>query len=217
MISYYGTDCDMHSRLAMNGLTTPIADAGQIFDVGKSLPNLEVLFRRVKKGEKMVERQYEESDEKTVINVGKGGKIDVEDPRKPVGDLAHGASNSTSDVPVGSSEPVWTPEPNKKFFDTTEEDSIGSENWKQLQITLEAMAEEKRTDPYRNSWQLRQKGGQGEPFYYDAEGWEKALQMTIDTGMKIFEEKWGHRGCDTHQVGLKEGDQWRVEHDWYDS
>lgn len=213
MISYYGTDCDMHSRLAMNGLTTPIADAGQVFDVGKSLPDLEVLYRRKKKAG-VVGRREEKitgstfDDEKQVIDMVTGGKVSTVDE----------SANSTSSPP----EPASAAAPatlaasgaNKKYFEETEEDTLGSETWKELQVTLEAMAEEKRKDPYRNSWQLKQKGGQGEPFYYDAEGWEKALQMTIETGTKVYEEKWGHRGCDIGKIGLKEGDQWRVEHDW---
>ena len=236
MISYYGTDCDMHSRLAMNGLTTPIADAGQIFDVDKSLKDLEVLFRRrTKAGSKKRELAVgteeakaaaaNNSDRTTVEEqlsplIPGSGRMEVEDPRRPTAlDEAAARNKSSSDAAASSSDkpnnPVWHPSPNKKYFDSTEEDTLNSPSWKSLQETLEAMAEEKRTSPYRNSWQLKQKGGQGEPYYYDAEGWEKALQMTIDTGMKIMEEKWGHRGCDTRDVGLKEGDQWRVEHDWY--
>jgi hypothetical protein len=45
MISYYGTDCDMHERLRMAGLATDVADAGKIWDLGGSLPDLEVLYR----------------------------------------------------------------------------------------------------------------------------------------------------------------------------
>lgn len=212
MISYYGTDCDMHSRLEMNGLTTPIADAGQVFDVGKSLPDLEVLYRRKKKAR--VVRRLERvtgstfDDEKQVVDVGEGGKLSI------VGHNANSTIPPAEAVPAAASASFAASGANKKYLEETEQDTIGGETWKELQVTLEAMAEEKRKDPYRNSWQLKQKGGQGEPFYYDADGWEKALQMTIETGTKIYEEKWGHKGCDIGNVGLKEGDQWRVEHDW---
>ncbi len=213
MIGYYGTDCDMHSRFGMNDLKTPIADAGQVFDVGKSLPDLERLYRRKKKAgktkreEKVTGSTFD--DDKQVINIGDGGKVSIthnanatEPPAKAVPAAAAAQAQGVAS------------EVTKKYLEETEEDTIGSENWKQLQDDLEAMAEEKRKDPYRNSWQLKQKGGQGEPYYYDAEGWEKALQMTIETGNQIYHEKWGHKGCDIQQVGLKEGDQWRVEHDW---
>lgn len=208
MISYYGTDCDMHSRLAMNNLKTPTADAGQVFDVGDSLPDLEVLYRRRKKAgkskrdEKVTGSTFD--DTKQLVNIpSDGSPITVTD-------------NANSTTPPASSVPSTpnTPSPNQDYLESTEEDTLNSTNWSQLQITLEAMAQAKRDDPYRNSWQLKQKGGQGEPFYYDAEGWEKALQMTIETGGRIMEEKWGHKGCDLQGVGLKEGDQWRVEHDW---
>jgi hypothetical protein len=212
MISYYGTDCDMHSRLAMNGFTTPIADAGQVFDVGDSLRDLEVLYRRKKKA-RAVRREDRITgstfdDEKQVVSVGDGGNVNTTNPQ----------TNSTTPsatpipVPAPSSIPASSGA-NKKYLEETEQDTLGSTTWKELQVTLEAMAEAKRQDPYRNSWQLKQRGGQGEPFYYDADGWEQALQMTIATGGKIMEEKWGHEGCDLREVGLGEGDQWRVEHD----
>ena len=152
-VSYYGTDCDMHSRISMAGFTMPVADAGKVFDVTRSLDNLEVLYRRKPK------------------------------------------SNATD---IGD----------------TEEDERGGEGWKKLQETLQQITDEKIADPYRNSWQLRQKGGKGEPFYYDPDGFEKALQMQIHVGTEINDEKWGHRGCDIQKAGLKAGDQWRVEHDW---
>lgn len=151
-VSYYGTDCDMHSRIGMQGFTMPVADAGHVFDVTRSLDDLEVLYRR-----------------------------------RP-------GNNGT----IGEAE----------------EDERGGEGWKKLQETLQQIVDEKVADQYRNSWQLRQRGGKGEPFYYDPDGFEKALQMQIHVGTEINEEKWGHRGCDIGDVGLKAGDQWRVEHDW---
>lgn len=221
MINYYGTDCDMHSRLAMNNLKTPIADAGQVFDVGKSLPDLEVLYRRKKKDgvtkreERITGSTFD--DEKQLLNVTDSGVANL---------ISHHANSTDSQSPNPPPNTDKTPPPsspsssstssgsNTHYLSTTTPDTLNSPAWKSLQETLEAMAEEKRKDPYRNSWQLKQKGGQGEPFYYDAEGWEKALQMTIATGNRVMEEKWGHKGCDIREVGLKEGDQWRVEHDW---
>lgn len=239
MISYYGTDCDMHSRLAMNELTTPIADAGQIFDVGRSLDDLEILFRRKKKvGAKEKRGTDEIQDPKykeNAVSKADDASSTVYAKNNPTASPAHGAEaadqepapSSPSSFPAfsGSGDPVsfthnsdTHPNPNtnpaSSGSTTTEEDTLGSSNWKALQDTLESMAEEKRTDPYRNSWQLKQRGGMGEPYYYDADGWEQALQMTIETGKRIMEEKWGHRGCDLRESGLKEGDQWRVEHDW---
>ena len=189
MVSYYGTDCDMHSRIAMNGYSTPIADAGEVFDVGKSLDDLEVLYRRRKKGSGL---------------------------KRMVGEQTEVGGHTSSSFSSNSSAAAGTPSSlaGSKYLEQTEPDERGGPGWRALKETLGEMAKEKREDPYRNSWQLKQRGGQGEPYYYDADGWETALQMTIDTGMKINEEKWGHRGCDIKGAGLKEGDQWRVEHDW---
>ncbi|VBB78245.1 Putative protein of unknown function [Podospora comata] len=67
----------------------------------------------------------------------------------------------------------------------------------------------------RNTWQLRQRGGQDEPFYRDAVGFEVGTQMTIELGRKVFAEKWGHRGCDIALMeGIESGDAWRLERDW---
>ena len=246
MIGYYGTDCDMHSRLAMNDLTMPVADAGQVFDVGRSLDDLEVLYRRKKKTGASKEKsektgktekkeprdtgEIEDPKYKQDLNAPKvsavvaaiASKTPTAEAAKPKankddppgafsgnGDEISFTHRSTSSTKSSSASGA-----NADYLSTTEEDEIGSPNWTALQETLEAMAEEKRQDPYRNSWQLKQRGGEGDPYYYDADGWEQALQMTIDMGRKIMDEKWGHRGCDLQESGLKEGDQWRVEHDW---
>ena len=66
----------------------------------------------------------------------------------------------------------------------------------------------------RNTWQARQKGGQGEPFYRDSDGFEKGIQMTMDLGRKVFEEKWGRGACDLRAAGMKESDAWRVVKNW---
>lgn len=161
-VSYYGTDCDMHSRIGMQGFTMPVADAGKVFDVGRSLDDLAILYRR-----------------------------------KPKTIMSRDVNNTDSDE-----------------GGDTGEDERGGEGWKNLQTQLQAMAQAKMDDSFRNSWQKRQKGGQGEPFYYDPDGFETALQMQVHVGTEINDEKWGHKGCDIRDVGLKAGDQWRVEHDW---
>lgn len=176
MVGYYGTDCDMYSRLSMNDYAQPVQDAGKVFDVTTSLDDLEVLYRRRPKKQQ-------------------------EPQRRDTSDRKAGSYNST------------LPSPNQSYLDSTEEDERGGPGWQNLNATLEQMAQDKREDKYRNSWQLRQNGGEGEPYYYDPDGFEKALQMTIEVGTKINEEKWGHKGCNIASAGYKEGDQWRVEHD----
>ena len=174
MVGYYGTDCDMYSRLSMNDYHQPVQDAGMIYDVNTSLEDLEILYRRRPK-----------KDTET----------------RDTSDRKAGSFNST------------IPSPNSPYLDSTEPDMINSTLFHDLKATFEQIQQDKRDDKYRNSWQLRQNGGEGEPYYYDPDGFEKALQMTIEVGTKINEEKWGHKGCNIRGAGLKEGDQWRVEHD----
>jgi len=66
----------------------------------------------------------------------------------------------------------------------------------------------------RNYWQGRARGGEGEPFYRDAEGFSIALDLSTRSGQDLMAEKWGHRGCDLRAQGLRTEDAWRVEHDW---
>ena len=62
----------------------------------------------------------------------------------------------------------------------------------------------------RNTWQARQRGGQGEPFYRDPEGFEKGILMWMDFGRDVFTEKWGRGPCDLRVAGLEEQDAWYV-------
>ena len=66
----------------------------------------------------------------------------------------------------------------------------------------------------RNTWQASQKGGQGEPFYRDSDGFEKGIQMTMEFGRNVFEEKWGRGPCNLRDVGMVDGDAWRVVKGW---
>ena len=66
----------------------------------------------------------------------------------------------------------------------------------------------------RNTWQARQRGGQGEPFYRDPEGFEKGIWMWMDFGREVFTEKWGRGPCNLREAGLVEEDAWRLVKDW---
>ena len=68
----------------------------------------------------------------------------------------------------------------------------------------------------RNTWQARQVGGQGEPFYRDPEGFEESIVWLMEFGRKVFEGKWGRGGCNLRDVGMVEGDAWRVVPGWED-
>ncbi|KAK0705614.1 hypothetical protein B0H67DRAFT_498622 [Lasiosphaeris hirsuta] len=90
------------------------------------------------------------------------------------------------------------------------------ETWEHLVEVARRMEEAKYVDGggWRNQWQLRQSGGDGEPFARDPEGFETGLRMMIDTGRAVFAEKWGHRGCDIAKMNIRAEDAWRLERDW---
>ncbi|MCJ1399195.1 hypothetical protein MMC11_002397 [Xylographa trunciseda] len=62
----------------------------------------------------------------------------------------------------------------------------------------------------RNTWQATQQGGQGEPFYYDVEGFSQAIEMATENGKRVYEQKWDGGGCGLRERGLKATDAWRV-------
>ena len=87
--------------------------------------------------------------------------------------------------------------------------------YRTLVSTLEELDHNKNSgDKGRNTWQSRQRGGLGEPFYRDAEGFERGIKMTMELGRRVFEEKWGRGRCDVRDAGMVEGDMWRVVADW---
>ena len=90
------------------------------------------------------------------------------------------------------------------------------QSWEGLVELADRMEREKYVggNAWRNTWQVKQRGGQGEPFYRDADGFEAGIKMWIDAGRSVFAEKWGHRGCDVANVGIKGEDAWRLERDW---
>ena len=212
MVNYYGTDCDMHSRLAMGGYKSPVRDAGEVFDMIDSLPDLEIFYR----GKPLTpeeEAEYADKDresEEESIRKRQDNPVDhaANNPDPPI---FASPSSSPSPSPTSASNPdTITTSP----ASDRPSDSLNSTAYHHLHALLKHNMHLKQTNKERNSWQhTRQKGGKGEPFYYDPEGWEKALQMTIETGARINEEKWGHKGCDLKGAGRHLSDMWRVEHD----
>ncbi|CAD6457484.1 f91c4a36-3e78-4daa-8087-3c85bfeeae8c-CDS [Sclerotinia trifoliorum] len=62
----------------------------------------------------------------------------------------------------------------------------------------------------RNEWQHLQPGGKDEPYYRHAEGFEKALQLTIEMGRRVYLEK-GTLDCELIQGGFTLDDEWKPE------
>lgn len=89
------------------------------------------------------------------------------------------------------------------------------EYWRSLLRTADGMFHYKHGGRGRNTWQTAQRGGEGEPFYYDAAGLARGIDIITEAGKEVYHQKWGHHGCDlVSGGGLQFADQWKVEHDW---
>ena len=102
-------------------------------------------------------------------------------------------------------------------LDALPEDERGGKGFEKVTEAIQEMVDMKaHGEEERNSWQYKQTGGQGDPFYRDPRGFETALQMMIQCGVTTYKEKWGHQDCSLRGAGLKPSDAWMVEHDWED-
>ncbi|WYZ37019.1 hypothetical protein EsH8_II_000525 [Colletotrichum jinshuiense] len=189
LIPYYATDCDMNARLAMDGWTMKHRRAGLINDVSSHLEDLAVLYRVPGVEPKFVDPnppppKAERRSEKEPA----GGK---EEKKEEAADGREGGaapSNGTDDAAAA-------------YFRSVVKVGLDMTNYKY-----------RDSDHNRNSWQKSQHGGEGEPYYYDADGFAEAFDVLVAAGRKIFELKWGRGGCDIAEgYGLKIGDQWRVK------
>ncbi|KAF7556760.1 hypothetical protein G7046_g6206 [Stylonectria norvegica] len=164
-IPYYMTDCDMHSRLMMNGWTLKDAKAGIVTDVSTNLDDLIALYR------------------------------------------------NTSITP--SFTDPNPPPPKKEKRDDHENEGEALKYWRKLQDQADSMWHYKHGDRDRNTWQLGQTGGLGEPYYYPARGIAKSIDLLTETGREIYRQKWGHNNCDLiGGAGLALDDQWLVKPDF---
>lgn len=191
LIPFYGADCDMHERLAMERYAMTEWRAGAIWDVASSLDDLEVFYRK------------------------KGGPVPAcVDPNVAEAELAR--ANITRDPPAHDRRmPSRDLGLGDRVGEEWEDEPMARESWRKLVEVLDRMSWSKGANKNgRNTWQARQVGGQGDPYYRDSEGFERGIQMTIEHGRRVFAEKWGHRDCDLRAQGLAALDAWRVEKDW---
>jgi hypothetical protein len=220
----------MHARLTMGGYEIFERAVGLVYDVASSLEDLSVLYRQ-KKGpegeigdatwvdpnllEKIREAEAEAGSDGLEDKIAEKEKREKE-KRETAEDADHQAwSLAALFAPHPTSHPdssTSNPSPDRELW---EEDKPISSAYVHLTDILDRMQGSKGSSSRgRNTWQARQSGGQGEPFYRDSAGFETAIQMTIEHGRAMFREKWGHRDCDIYEVGLRAGDAWKVEHDW---
>jgi len=191
-IPYYITDCDMHERLDMAGFKREEKSIGQISDIGTSLDDLLVLYRKTNGPPP----SFVDPNPPEVYDV------DKEEENAKAKGKAKG-KRDRAQLLHGESDTRWP------------EHVRGDESYREIVRTIEMMDHSKHQSPKgRNTWQHTQSGGQGEPYYKDPVGFETALWMSIDHGRNVYAEKWGHKDCDLIAVGLRPEHAWRVERDW---
>jgi len=189
----------MHARLDMAGFEIKDEPAGLIYDVASTFDDLLVLYR--KQDISPTWRDPNEIEKWLKEEAGITNKRD---------DLQRNSSTLDSQP----NEFLSHPNTNENYKSDTRDSAAF---FTPLIETLDRMQHSKGSSSRgRNTWQARQTGGEGDPFYRDSEGFEKAIQMTIEHGRTVFREKWGHRDCDIVDMGLKQKDAWRVEKDWKD-
>ncbi|KEY70540.1 hypothetical protein S7711_02698 [Stachybotrys chartarum IBT 7711] len=87
--------------------------------------------------------------------------------------------------------------------------------WRKLRDKADHMFHYKHGDRGRNTWQVGQRGGEKEPYYYPSRGIAESIDVLTEAGREVFRRKWGHRDCDlVTGAGLQVQDQWRVAPDW---
>ncbi|KAK6361759.1 hypothetical protein TWF730_005474 [Orbilia blumenaviensis] len=92
-----------------------------------------------------------------------------------------------------------------------QESELNTTRFNDLKIELERMMKEKQENKGasgRNYWQARQDGGQGEPFWRNPKGFERAINFWIEKGRELFRLKWDYGDCDLVQKGYKYGEEW---------
>lgn len=105
----------------------------------------------------------------------------------------------------------------KRDYEATSPDDSKLEYYHSLRRVSDRMFHYKHGERGRNTWQLGQHGGAGEPFYYPADGFSEAIDVLTEAGREVYRRKWGHRDCDLiGGAGLTPSDAWRVEKDWSD-
>lgn len=212
-IPYYATDCDMYDRLMWRGYWQGETRVGVILDVGSVLDDVGALLGiagvrgsfRGDPGPGMGDEEGGDDGE---------GRDDGDAKMEGDGEGQKVVGKGRRTVKKERVKEIAYSKPGEE--DRRKEIDKQGETWEHLVELGRRMEALKYTDGggWRNSWQLRQSGGKGEPFYRDPEGFEIGLRMIIDIGRSVFAEKWGHRGCDIAQIGLTEEDAWRVERDW---
>ena len=207
MIPYYVTDCDMHSRLTMRDWSMKDARwAGQIWDVSVALDDLSVLYRVDGVTPSFTDPNPPAPEKK------KGWWKREEEMNKET--QKRGSSSGSTAVKEALAM-TKRREDQGQIKERDEPKGDEMDKFKALQKIAEEMFQYKHGKRGRNTWQLGQHGGQGEPFYYPAEGTARGIELLTELGYKLYSEKWGHKDCELiTKAHLSFDDMWRVEKDW---
>ena len=212
-IPYYASDCDFYDRAGMRGWErlwwrgetwqrwgSEGGGGMGVFDVADTLDDLIVLYRKMGVGIKEAKCAVVEEEEREDA-VLKAQELQEEvEKRENDGRLKADAQNAWNKQ-VGE----WTHE----WID----DAPNSTTYQHLRALAKKMAWRKSYGrSTRNTWQDRQRGGKGEPYYRKPEGFETGLQMTIDFGRTVYRRKWGSDDCSLLGIGRKTDDEWKG--DW---
>ena len=184
MIPYYGTDCDFYERAQMSGLTIWIGHVGEIYDVGHAFADLAVFYLR---GPHKIKIKYQTGE--TMDDGGEYNTWWLSTPRH---------ARRSKDQPrqrVGLMSPAYV--------------SLRSisEHYMRAKRPITGLSSNGFAN--RNPWQRTQRGGHGKPFYRDAAGFQRALDLQTDLGWhQIYQQKWGMdvENCRLRQFGLKPRD-----------
>ncbi|KAK1977588.1 hypothetical protein LZ30DRAFT_731379 [Colletotrichum cereale] len=196
-IPYYMTDCDMHWRLEEAGWSIKESRAGIVQDVASVLDDLRVLYR---------EGEVPEGFGYTDPNPPSPSHAREEMTRRktkrslPVPELDMSGTPVVPPAASSGEQSPWAADPLVSF--------------RRLYRIAQDMFNHKHADRDRNTWQLGQRGGDYEPYFYDALGFQEAIDVMTEAGREVFRRKWGHRDCDFGAAGLQPSDAWRVEKDW---
>lgn len=209
-IPYYGSDCDMHERLDMEGYRRDEFRIGQVSDVGTSVDDLIVYYRKTRSPEPSFINPNEPPPLGAAQAARERMRIAEEEVAKQEASRKHRLAGEDKRSP--DAVHLWDADDQDAAWPEHER---GDESYMKLLRTLEAM-DRAKNDPnvVRNTWQHRQTGGEGEPYYKDPRGFEKALWLWVDQGRNVFAEKWGHRDCDLIASGLRPEHAWKVDKDW---
>lgn len=199
-IPYYKTDCDMHERLKMHGFDLGNGDvqAGRIFDVADSMDDLIYLYRTAGVEPSFVFKgQAEEEEQEAAM------------------EKQAAAEESSKLAAAAKAAPTTLHSRETRLPEAWVSDSANSATFAKLRAIVMKMEKHKAHfgGGGRLYWQVRQHGGQGEPYYRDPDGFQRGIQLMQDVGRNVYAEKWEYENCNLIETGRKLGDEWRLEKD----